>query len=298
MNTDTMPIIDLSTVQNTVQNLPNKGTTMIDHDFAIFDDISDIPLMDYPSRVNVCILAICLRGKSRVGINLEEYTLSGDQAFIVMPDQILQCLDMTDDFLGVYIVFSKNFLDSILPRLKEILPLFFYLKDHPCIDLTEDERDNMLDYHSFLWEKVKMTKNIFRKEVAQGLLLSMFYDLYNICAPNLKSGTHPKSRQREIFEQFLNEVTSSFKSERSVNYYAKKMYLTPKHISWVVKEISGKTAGEWIDDFVILEAKSLLKSSDMSIQQIAEELHFSNQSFFGKYFKHYTGISPKEYRAK
>ena len=79
-------------------------------------------------------------------------------------------------------------------------------------------------------------------------------------------------------------------------YYAGKMFLTPKHLSTVVIEVSGKTAGEWIDSLVILEAKALLKSSEQSSQEIADEPHFANQSFFGKYFKHHTGMSPKEYR--
>ena len=83
---------------------------------------------------------------------------------------------------------------------------------------------------------------------------------------------------------------------RSVSFYSNKMFLTAKHLSTVVKEVSGKTASEWIDSLVILEAKALLKSSELSIQEIADELHFANQSFFGKYFKHHTGMAPKEYR--
>jgi AraC family transcriptional activator of pobA len=93
-------------------------------------------------------------------------------------------------------------------------------------------------------------------------------------------------------------VSLSYKKERGVNFYARKLCITPKHLSWAVKEVSGKTAGTWIDEAVILEAKTLLKSSDMNIQQISEELNFANQSFFGKYFKHYTGMSPKEYKKK
>ena len=81
-----------------------------------------------------------------------------------------------------------------------------------------------------------------------------------------------------------------------MSFYADKMFLTAKHLSTVVKEISGKTVGEWIDELVILEAKALLNSSSMNIQEIADRLNFANQSFFGKYFKHYTGMSPKEYR--
>lgn len=99
-----------------------------------------------------------------------------------------------------------------------------------------------------------------------------------------------------MFERFIRAVSESYKEERSVSYYADKMFLTAKHLSTVVKEISGKTAGEWIDSLVVLEAKALLKSSELSIQEIADELHFANQSFFGKYFKHHTGMSPKEYR--
>ena len=81
-----------------------------------------------------------------------------------------------------------------------------------------------------------------------------------------------------------------------MKFCAEQLGWTPKHLSGVVKEVSGKTVGEWIDEFVILEAKALLNSSSMNIQEIADRLSFANQSFFGKYFKHYTGMSPKEYR--
>ena len=89
----------------------------------------------------------------------------------------------------------------------------------------------------------------------------------------------PKSRKEDLFEHFIRYVSEGYKEERSVAYYAGKMFLTPKHLSTVVKEVSGKTAGEWIDSLVILEAKALLKSSEQSIQEIADELHFANQSF-------------------
>ena len=99
-----------------------------------------------------------------------------------------------------------------------------------------------------------------------------------------------------MFESFLKTVATHYKQQRSVTFYADKLYLTPKYLSCVIKEISGKSAGEWIDEQVILAAKALLKSSNMTIQEISVELNFANQSFFGKYFKQHTGISPKAYR--
>ena len=140
---------------------------------------------------------------------------------------------------------------------------------------------------------MKLKDNPFRKEITQGLLLALFYEIYNIYQGHVVQERIPKSRKEDLFERFIRAVSESYKEERSVSYYADKMFLTAKHLSTVVKEISGKTAGEWIDSLVVLEAKALLKSSEMSIQEIADELHFANQSFFGKYFKHHTGMSPK-----
>ena len=88
------------------------------------------------------------------------------------------------------------------------------------------------------------------------------------------------------------------KQERNVSFYAKQLNITPKYLSSVVKEVSGKTAARWIDESVILEAKTLLKYSGMSIQEIAYHLNFSTQSFFGKYFKQHTGTSPSRYKRK
>ena len=133
-------------------------------------------------------------------------------------------------------------------------------------------------------------------DVYKRQLLALFYEIYNIYQGHVIQERIPKSRKEDLFERFIRAISESYKEERSVSYYADKMFLTAKHLSTVVKEISGKTAGEWIDSLVVLEAKALLKSSELSIQEIADELHFANQSFFGKYFKHHTGMSPKEYR--
>lgn len=96
--------------------------------------------------------------------------------------------------------------------------------------------------------------------------------------------------------KFIIAVSESFRERREVSWYAERLCITPKHLSAVCKETSGRTAGEWIESYVTMEAKVLLKSTDMTIQEIAAKLNFANQSFFGKYFKHQTGLSPTAYR--
>ena len=130
----------------------------------------------------------------------------------------------------------------------------------------------------------------------QHLLNAVFYEINIAFSTQMENNEKSKTRQEEIFEKFMYEVRTHYTKERSVSFYADRLCMTPKYLSSAVKEASGSLAGEWIDQCVILEAKKLLKSSDLTIQQISQELNFANQSFFGKYFKHHTGFSPSEYK--
>ena len=112
--------------------------------------------------------------------------------------------------------------------------------------------------------------------------------------PEVDSPIH--NRAEEYFRQFTELLGEHYKHERSVGFYARQLCITPKYLTTLIKRISGKSVSEWIDNYVILEAKTLLKYSNMSVQEIAYYLNFPNQSFFGKYFKSHTGMTPSAYR--
>ena len=217
---------------------------------------------------------------------------------IALPSQIIEHRQFSPDFKGIFFAVSKSLLE-ILPKVGNLLALFFYLKDYPCFSLTPNEQRTVQEYHTFIRKRLRSKGDLYRREVVLGLMQGFFFELCNIFnnhAPAVTASVKSKSRKEYIFERFYETLVESYQSERSVKFYADQLCLTPKHLSGVVKEVSGKTVGEWIDEFVILEAKALLNSSSMNIQEIADRLSFANQSFFGKYFKHYTGMSPKEYR--
>ena len=268
----------------------------IGNDFAIFDDIKDMSLSSYPTRLNAACLTVCLKGWCKLELNLQQCEMREGMLGIILPDQIVLQRERSDDFSGSFIAVSRDFMDLVIPTMQQLFPMFFMIKERPCIAVTADELQAFEEYHSFLWSKVKLKDNPYRKEITQGLLMALFYEIYDIYQGHAVKERTPKSRKEDLFERFIRYVYEFYKEERSVSFYADKMFLTPKHLSTMVKEVSGKTAGEWIDSLVILEAKAMLKSSEQSIQEIADELHFANQSFFGKYFKHHTGFSPKEYR--
>lgn len=97
-------------------------------------------------------------------------------------------------------------------------------------------------------------------------------------------------------ERFMDLLEHHYQQHRDVKFYADKLSLTPKYLSKIIDEDTGMSATEWINSYVLLEAKALLKSTDLTIQQISLQLNFPSQSHFGKYFKNHTNLSPKEYR--
>ncbi len=103
-------------------------------------------------------------------------------------------------------------------------------------------------------------------------------------------------RDTMIFNEFTRKVKEQYRQHRDVRHYATQIHITPEHLSRIVKTVSGKTASQWIKDYVVLEAKVLLKSSDMTVYQISEDLNFPNPSFFAKFFRKSTGMTPGTYR--
>lgn len=296
MDNKGVPKIGISSVVHSKHIAPDS-IDVVDNDVALFDTESVVSLYSGPSKMEVVTVGLCLEGGSRCNISLREYEITPGRMVVVLPNQIIEHKRFSPDFKAIFFAISKNLLET-LPKVGNVLSLFFYLKDYPCFDLTPHEQKIICEYYSFIRQRMRNKKDLYRREVVIGLLQGFFFELCNIFNSHAPA-TAPvknKSRKEHIFERFYESLIESYQSERSVKFYADRLCLTPKHLSGVVKEVSGKTVGEWIDELVILEAKALLNSSSMNIQEIADRLNFANQSFFGKYFKHYTGMSPKEYR--
>lgn len=297
MEIQSVPKIGISSVVHSKHIDPNS-IDVVDNDIALFDTESVVSLYSGPSKLEVLTVGLCLEGNGAFNISLREFELFPGRMVIALPNQIIEHRRFSSDFKGIFFAVSKNLLET-LPKVGNVLSLFFYLKDYPCFDLSSHEQEIIGEYHSFIRKRLRNKDDMYRREVVMGLMQGFFFELCNIFknhAPAAAATVKNKSRKEYIFERFYETLVESYQSERSVKFYADQLCLTPKHLSGVVKEISGKTVGEWVDELVILEAKALLNSSSMNIQEIADRLNFANQSFFGKYFKHYTGMSPKEYR--
>ena len=268
---------------------------------AIGDDIIllENPIIssafDHPFKVDVSTGVICTKGTMKGSVNLKKYITKAPCFYIVLPDQILEFGEFSEDFEGHFVVLSKKFTDGLIAQnLQDKVPLLRSVMDNPWTPLSQQELDAMLYFYRVMQMTIRMKDNPRRIDILTLLIQAFFMGVSHQFHKVENEKT--KSKQEAVVEDFINCVYQNFKQHRDTDFYANKLSLTPKYLSKIIKDHTGKSATEWINDYVILEAKALLQSTNMTIQQISFELNFPSQSFFGKYFKRHTGISPKEYK--
>lgn len=262
---------------------------------------SEMEIFRFPSRLNALIIGVGTEGETSLMSNLQEFRLKKDSLFIFSPKHILQ-VQSNNHFKAHLIVVAPDFLKRINIDTKRMMPLFLQFGSLPCMELTHAESQSLRSFISMVEQELKGSETDFSSEIIGGLIAATIYKVGDILThyltehPEVDSPIH--NRAEEYFRQFTELLGEHYKHERSVGFYARQLCITPKYLTTLIKRISGKSVSEWIDNYVILEAKTLLKYSNMSVQEIAYYLNFPNQSFFGSYFKRNAGMSPSQYKAK
>lgn len=282
--------------QNSLLSLFKKlPKNSIGNDIIWVDNIHSIPFFNYPVKSEVTIATLCLSGYIEVEINMKNYRFKKNNLFIILQNQIVQYHYTSEDFSAIVILMSGKFLENFNLNVKDSASAYIYLKDSPALSLSPEEFAFLLNCFDILRKIIEMKNNRYQLEMARSLLQTFFYGTNSFLLNNQCNDT-TKSRGEVHFEKFYEAVLKYHKYSRALAFYAEKLHLNPKYLTTIIKRATGKTAIEWINDYIIWEAKSLLKGTDMTIQEISIDLGFPNQSFFGKYFKQHTGLSPKNYR--
>ncbi len=247
-----------------------------------------------PFRIDMTMAIIYEQGSADLKINMRDYHIEAPAVLLVLNDQIYQSAGHSEDLRSKVILMSRSFSDSLFANSGEILPLKSSIMKNPVMKI-ENEENVFGQFFQLLQNIAASPRQEFKIESARHLTLSMFYG-YSHMKHEVNEVKSSNSRQEEIFTKFTELLERHHKKEREIAFYADKMCITSKHLSQVIKDYTGKTALGLIEEYVISEAKSMLLSTTMPIQQISDELNFPSQSVFGKYFKRVAGISPSEYR--
>jgi len=274
--------------------LENIDVDSIDDDIILLDKPIISSAFQYPFKVDVTTIIICIRGTTEGSVNLKPYTTNGACLFTILSGQIMEYQSVSEDFTGLFIIMSDKFTESLMTNASERLPLSISVRNNPVTPLNEKALDGVIQYFEMLKRIIQEKNHPFRLEVVRYLTLALIYG--TIVEFHQLGNNRKISRQETLAEKFMNLVRTHYKVERKLEFYANNLCVTAKHLSKVIKETGGKSANDWIDEHVTLEAKALLKSTNLTVDQISEELNFPSQSFFGKYFKRVTGMSPGEYK--
>ena len=242
---------------------------------------SNLITIDQPYRIKEGRIAVIKQGYARVLINLIEETFQPDKLLLIVPNSILQIIGMDAEFLSI--AGKDNFFTHLSQLQKNLI-----------LSLTSHEYGLFKSYFALIWNILQ--EPTFRREAIQYLLISLLYNIEYLVKNNNQKEQSCQTHQEEIFQRFISLVNAYSKRERNVSFYADKLCLTPRYLNTIIRQTSQQTVMDWINQSIILEAKVLLKHSNLLVYQISDELNFPNPSFFSKFFKRMTGMTPHEYQ--
>jgi AraC-like DNA-binding protein len=272
-----------------------EGSVSLDNDLMLSDCINKAPMPKDPRKMTFILIGLCTKGQLRYRIDGKEQVITEGDILIVSEHQVIDGYTPSPTMEGLCIMMSVNFFHEIIKSVHDVSSLFVFARTQPVLKLEQRECDVFKEFFYVIKKKINDTNNFFRKDLIRTLLLAMFYDVGNIIY-RVRNFGEVQVPSEKLFTRFLRLVQTNCKRERRVSWYAQQLCISPKYLSLVVKRISGRTALEWIENYVTMELRVALKNSTRSIKEIAEDMNFPNQSFLGKYFKEHVGMTPSEYR--
>lgn len=277
----------------------SEGIVYHDNDVTIIDRLENINMESIVMKADAYVVMLCLRGKGSFYMNNEPRTASENDLLVCRPNVILEEGLFSVDFECCGFVFSSEYLQRLNLMLNDNWNVRLYLEKYPIFSLLPREVETFLQYHELIRCKFLDPPHKCQKELINTILQAFSLEFYKVQerfteqVPLLSF-----SSTENLFNNFLNLLSAYSLRERKVAFYAGKLYISPKYLSAVCKSQSGKTASLLINQFTIKNIEFLFKQRDKSIKEIANEMNFSDLSFFGKYVRANLGMSPKQYREK
>lgn len=286
----------------TIQQLRNSGLEFsfcYQDSLFITDRVEAIERFRQPCRIYAITFLVCISGEAECVINLNHYHIKKNMIMVAFPDDIIQV--KAAQHLDAYaVLISSSLINDLGMDYSRRSDFYLRIRKNASCLLTRPLIAPLKPYYTLLYDNIS-NQTEETPEIIKGLLRAFCCSIISKMHKNEpqegKEEAEKPNRNKQLFNDFMALVKQYHTSHRGVKYYAEKLCITPNYLSGVIKDYTGKTATEWVNDFVILEAKIMLKDSNLSIQEISNQLNFPNQSTFGKYFKQLVGVGPKQYRS-
>jgi AraC-like DNA-binding protein len=248
-----------------------------------------------PTRADGCFFILCTKGECTFHIHEKSHRVKTNNLLCIMPRTYFQVIDRTPDCELRIMGFSNHIIDTTT-FITTSMGYISSLIEQPAVALQPDWMELYIEHYNLLEKTTHATNFHLLPDVANHLLLSILTGLIHLHQQSQLPTSPAGSRAEEIIRLLIEQVMVHYVEHRNVAFYAKQLKLTAQHLSTTVKRVTGLTTMDIIARFVIHDAQEKLRNSSMTVLEISNSLHFPDVSFFGKYFKRYTGVSPKTYR--
>ncbi|WEA01425.1 AraC family transcriptional regulator [Mucilaginibacter sp. SJ] len=257
----------------------------------------EVPIL-HPFRSDHFFLTLVHEGELSINANLLEYKVKKNNMLMIAPNTVRQFQNVSPDCRLTSVIFTSAYLSATSIHTKNVEAFDFLSSQvNPLLVIDQESKDTLTSILNILESKIEGRNDLaFQDEVLLNIFTGFIYEIGALYQKQQAFGEVKGTRKEELTFRFLKILPQHFKEERSVQAYAAMLNITPKYLSQTVKEITGKTAGEFIDEIVIMEAKVALNDPALTIAQIATYLNFADQFFFSKFFKKQCGTSPSKYR--
>lgn len=280
-----------------MDNVSDKKDPFLSAESTVFKvGCSDFVRWHSPAKENAAALLLCVRGHARLEVELISCSLTPCSQVIVFPHTVVRLSECSADFQMRYIFFEESVFIRLFKDFDEHFMRF--IASHPHYQIEEEEHYQSL---LLLFEQIRSLhedqRNIHRDRMIYNLLLNRFLDIDNLIHHEYTNAEIVGCSQgMVIFRRFLVLLHRNICQQRSVEFYARELCVCSKYLYNIVRQYSGKSAKEMIDERAILEIKTLIRGTRLSFSQIADRMNFPSVSNFGRFFKMRTGYSPKSYR--
>lgn len=267
----------------------------VDEELLLTEDTSLFPkILNSTLSTLHHTLILCTKGELNTLVNSNKIHVQKNDFIVLCQGQSTHLLSYSKDFKAKMIILSTGFGEHL--RQKDYLPIYLRVLRNPIIHLQPSEKTIIENCYILFEDMMRLEYNTERKQIAVHILQMLFYVVSQFEDFSMENNQQ-KLRDQQLFESFMQLYKQDFSKSHEVSYYAGKLCITPNYLSKISQRLTGKSAKKWINETLMDQACIMLRSlSGPSIKEISELLGFPNPAFFSRYFKTYTGLSPKEFR--
>lgn len=259
------------------------------------EQMSDIivgRLTDRPTLMPEMRIIIIRRGWMEVEVNLTPRRIEAGTLVFVGTDSVVQIERASDDLSDFALSMSS---DLFTLATAGRVPKAFdgHLRDF-SLQLSPDDADFLAHLHQLIYQNTR--RQVPDSQVTLHLISSFLWFVSQLWSQHEETALRSMTREQRLFSEFIQTVNRDVRQQHQVEYYASKFCMVPRYFSSVIHRVSGKPPKEWIDDALLTQVKMELRYTDKTVVQISDDNNFPNPSFFSKFFKRLTGMTPMEYK--